>query len=108
MWYNKAKEKTSKPNFNINFSLIPVNRNINRDYINLKINRITKKQASNSRRNIFHKDNSKIDIMRNKYTQQIGELKTMISVIRCGMKKYNSIDQEMYEITSTHHQMQYP
>ena len=62
---NKAKEKTSKPNFNINFSLIPVNRNINRDYINLKINRITKKQASNSRRNIFHKDNSKIDIMRN-------------------------------------------
>ena len=34
---------------------------------------------------------NKIDIMRNKYTQQIGELKTMISVLRCGMKKYNSI-----------------
>ena len=34
---------------------------------------------------------NKIDIMRNKYTQQIGELKTMISVLMCGMKKYNSI-----------------
>ena len=29
--------------------------------------------------------------MRNKYTQQIGELKTMISVLKNGMKKYNSI-----------------
>lgn len=29
--------------------------------------------------------------MRNKYTQHIGELKTMISVLMCGMKKYNSI-----------------
>ena len=34
---------------------------------------------------------NKIYIMRNKYIQQIGELKTMISVLNCGMKKYNSI-----------------
>ena len=34
---------------------------------------------------------NKIDVMRNKYKQQIGELKTMISVLMCGMKKYNSI-----------------
>ena len=34
---------------------------------------------------------SKIYIMRNKYIQQIGELKTMISVLNCGMKKYNSV-----------------
>ena len=34
---------------------------------------------------------NKIDLMRSKYTQQIGELKTMISVLMCGMKKYNSI-----------------
>ena len=33
----------------------------------------------------------KIEAMRNKYTQSIGELKTMISVLMCGMKKYNSI-----------------
>ena len=34
---------------------------------------------------------NKIYIMRNKYIQQIGELKTMISVLNSGMKKYNSI-----------------
>ena len=34
---------------------------------------------------------NKIYIMRNKYIQQIGELKTMISALNCGMKKYNSI-----------------
>ena len=34
---------------------------------------------------------NKIDVMKKKYTQQIGELKTMISVLMCGMKKYNSI-----------------
>ena len=34
---------------------------------------------------------NKIDVMRNKYKQQIGELKTMISVLMCGMKKYNNI-----------------
>ena len=39
--------------------------------------------------NYIFKD--KINIMRNKYTQQIGELKTMISVLMVGMKKYNSI-----------------
>ena len=33
----------------------------------------------------------KIYIMKNKYIQEIGELKTMISVLNCGMKKYNNI-----------------
>ena len=28
--------------------------------------------------------------MKNKYIQEIGELKTMISVLNCGMKKYNN------------------
>ena len=30
-------------------------------------------------------------ILKNKYIQEIGELKTMISVLNCGMKKYNNI-----------------
>jgi hypothetical protein len=29
--------------------------------------------------------------MKNKYIQEIGELKTMIGVLNCGMKKYNNI-----------------
>ena len=33
----------------------------------------------------------KVCIMKNKYIQEIGELKTMISVLNCGMKKYNNI-----------------
>ena len=33
----------------------------------------------------------KIYIMKNKYIQKIGELKTMIGVLNCGMKKYNNI-----------------
>ena len=62
---NKTKEKLTKKLNNINFSLIPVNRNNKKDYINLKINNIIKKQNSNSRRNIFRKDNSKNDLLRN-------------------------------------------
>ena len=72
---NKTKEKLSNQNNNINFSLIPVNRNNNRNHINLKINHITKKQASNSRRNIFHKDNSKIDIFRNHIYNESNRIK---------------------------------
>ena len=45
--------------------------------------------------NIIKKYNNllknKLDVIRNKYKQQIGELKTMISVLMCGMKKHNSI-----------------
>ena len=33
----------------------------------------------------------KLVLIKNKYLQEIGELKTMIGVITCGMKKYNSI-----------------
>ena len=42
-------------------------------------------------------------VMRNKYIQQIGELKTMISVLNCGMKKYNSIVIQ-YSINKTNDQ----
>ena len=34
---------------------------------------------------------NKISLLKNKYVQQIGELKTMISVLNCGLKKYNNI-----------------
>ena len=46
---------------------------------------------------------NKINIMRNKYIQQIGELKTMISVINCSMKKYNNITLE-YSINKNNEQ----
>ena len=39
---------------------------------------------------------NKLNIMRNKYIQQIGELKTMISVLNCSMKKYNSVVIQYY------------
>jgi len=34
---------------------------------------------------------NKISLFKNKYVQQIGELKTMVSVLNCGLKKYNNI-----------------
>ena len=34
---------------------------------------------------------NKISLLKNKYVQLIGELKTMISVLNCGLKKYNNI-----------------
>ena len=39
---------------------------------------------------------NKLYTMRNKYTQQIGELKTMISVLNCSMKKYNNVVIQYY------------
>ena len=37
---------------------------------------------------------NKIALLKNKYIQQIGELKTMISVLNSGLKKYNNMDMQ--------------
>ena len=65
---NKTKENLVKKKRNTNMSLIPVNRNIKPDYLNIRINHINKKSSSNSKRNIFHKDYSKKDLFRNNYS----------------------------------------
>ena len=68
---------------NMEIQLLNQSFNTLKNYNKIEISNILKKYK------YFIKN--KIDIMRNKYTQQIGELKTMISVLRCGMKKYNTI-----------------
>ena len=71
----KTKEKLINKKNNINISLIPVNRNIKPDYLNIKINHITKKPSSNSKRNIFHKENSKKDLFHYQYSNKNSKIK---------------------------------
>lgn len=89
---NKKCDSYEKENRNLvgeinklNMEIQLLNQSLNtlKNYNKIEISNILKKYK------YFIKN--KIDIMRNKYTQQIGELKTMLSVLRCGMKKYNSI-----------------
>ena len=74
----KMKEKQIiKRNF-INLSLIPINKNMNSDFLNIKINQINhlvKKPNSNSRRNLFQKENSKKDLFHNHYSNKSNRIK---------------------------------
>ena len=78
------------------YDLISQIKNLNME-MKLKNQELTFLKNNNKKENIniIRKYNSilknKIFVMKNKYIQQIGELKTMISVLNCGMKKYNSI-----------------
>ena len=89
---NKKNDSYEKENHNLvgqinklNMEIQLLNKSFNtlKHFNTIEISNILKKYKD------FVK--SKIDIMRKKYNQQIGELKTMISVLMCGMKKYNSI-----------------
>ena len=69
------KEKHKLNWNNINLSLIPINKNIKSDYLNIRINHLSKKTQSNSKRNIFQKDNSKRDLFHNKSSNKINNIK---------------------------------
>ena len=69
----KLKEK-HKINRN-NLSLIPINKNIKSDYLNIRINHLSKKTQSNSKRNIFQKDTSKRDLFHNKSSNKINKIR---------------------------------
>ena len=62
---------------------------MNNNYISLKNEE--KKQNINMQKKFKTIMKNKIFVMKNKYIQQIGELKTMITVLSSGIKKYNSI-----------------
>ena len=73
---NKTKEKLIKKHNKINISLIPVNPNIKHEQFNIKINHLYKKASSTSKRNIFHKENSKRNIFRNnQYTNKFNRIR---------------------------------
>ena len=89
---NKKCDFYEKENSNLIGQINKLNMEIqilNQSFNTLKnCNKLEISNILNKYKNIVK---NKIDIMRNKYTQQIGELKTMISVLMYGMKKYNSI-----------------
>ena len=89
---NKKCDSYEKENHNLVGQINKLNMEI--QLLNKSFNTL-KNSNTNEISNIVkkYKDfvKNKIDIMRKKYNQQIGELKTMISVLMCGMKKYNSI-----------------
>ena len=62
---------------------------MNNNYISLKNEE--KKQNINMQKKFKTIMKNKIFVMKNKYIQQIDELKTMITVLSSGIKKYNSI-----------------
>ena len=74
----KMKEKQIIKRNYINLSLIPINKNMNSDFVNIKINQINhlaKKSNSNSRRNLFHKENSKKDLFHNHFSNKNNRIK---------------------------------
>ena len=74
----KMKEKQIIKRNYINLSLIPINKNMNSDFVNIKINQINhlaKKLNSNSRRNLFHKENSKKDLFQNHFSNKSNRIK---------------------------------
>ena len=74
----KMKEKEIIKRNYINLSLIPINKNMNSDFVNIKINQINhlaKKSNSNSRRNLFHKENSKKDLFHNHFSNKSNRIK---------------------------------
>ena len=74
----KMKEKQIIKRNYINLSLIPINKNMNSDFVNIKINQINhlaKKLNSNSRRNLFHKENSKKDLFHNHFSNKSNRIK---------------------------------
>ena len=74
----KMKEKEIIKRNYINLSLIPINKNMNSDFVNIKINQINhlaKKSNSNSRRNLFHKENSKKDLFQNHFSNKSNRIK---------------------------------
>ena len=89
---NKKCETYEKENRNLLGQINKLNMEIqllNKSYNTIK--NCNKLECSNIIKNYNKIVKKKIEVMRNKYTQSIGELKTMISVLMCGMKKYNSI-----------------
>ena len=58
----RVREKSNKKK-NINISLIPINKKVKHDFINIRINHLNKKPNSSSKKNIFHKDNSQKNIL---------------------------------------------
>ena len=69
----KMKEKEIMNRNFINLSLMPINKNMNSDFVNIKINQInhfTKKSNSNSRKNLFNKENSKKDLFHNHFSNK--------------------------------------
>ena len=74
----KMKEKQIIKRNYINLSLIPINKNMNSDFVNIKINQINhlaKKSNSNSRRNLFHKESSKKDLFHNHFSNKSNRIK---------------------------------
>ena len=74
----KMKEKEIIKRNYINLNLIPINKNMNSDFVNIKINQINhlaKKSNSNSRRNLFHKENSKKDLFHNHFSNKNNRIK---------------------------------
>ena len=89
---NKKCDTYEKENKNLIGQINKLNMEIqllNKSYNTIK--NCNKLECSNIIKNYNKIVKKKIEVMRNKYTQYIGELKTMISVLMCGMKKYNSI-----------------
>ena len=89
---NKKCDSYEKENRNLVGQINKLNMEIqllNQSFNTLK--NCNKMEISNILKKYKNFVKNKIDLMRSKYTQQIGELKTMISVLMCGMKKYNSI-----------------
>ena len=72
---NKTKEKLINKKNNINMSLIPLHKEIKPDSLNLKINHAIKKPSSNSKRNIFHRENSKKGLFSNQYSNKSNKIK---------------------------------
>jgi len=97
----KMKEKHNiKRNF-INLSLVPLNKDMKPDYLNIKINQINhliKKSKSNSRRNLFHKENSKKDLFHNQHSNKNAKIR-----INSREKKDNSF----YEINNKLNNLNY-
>ena len=89
---NKKCDSYEKENRNLIGQINKLNMEIqllNQSFNTLK--NCNKNEISNILKKYKNFVKNKIDIMRKKYNQQIEELKTMISVLMYGMKKYNSI-----------------
>lgn len=97
IFYERENQNLISQINKLNYEIQLINQNLKTERNNNKIENI----------NIIRKYKTiminKINIMRNKYIQQIGELKTMISVINCSMKKYNNITLE-YNINKNNEQ----
>ena len=98
----KMKEKEIMKRNYINLSLMPLNKNMNSDFVNIKINQINhfiKKPNSNSRKNLFHKENSKKDLFHNHFSNK--NSKTRVNSREKKENSFNELNNKLNNINLT-------